>query len=90
MYGFLRDVSRARPDHWLSARVVTAGMLDSTSLEVCRLLSIGRLSGINSKPIGSLGKEQWLIDPNSIRNERRRRARYASTVQRRKPADECG
>jgi hypothetical protein len=80
---------RARHDHWLSARVAAA-MLDSTSSEVCRLLSIGRLSGIKSKPPGRLGKEQWLIDPKSIRKETRRKAKYAATVQRRKHMDGRG
>jgi len=50
-------VSRARPDHWLSALVVAA-MLDSTSSEVSRLLSIGRLSRNKNKPTARLGKEQ--------------------------------
>jgi hypothetical protein len=62
-------------DHWVSAQVA-AGILDTTSAEVCRLLSIGRLAGTKLKQAGRAGKAQWLVNPMSIERERRLRAKY--------------
>jgi hypothetical protein len=39
---------RVRPNHWLTAQE-TATHLDTTSAEICRLLSVGRLSGTKQK-----------------------------------------
>jgi hypothetical protein len=61
---------------WVSAQVA-AGILDTTSAEVCRLLSIGRLAGTKFKQPGRAGKAQWLVNPSSIEKERRLRAKYA-------------
>jgi hypothetical protein len=64
-----------RNGRWVSAQVA-AGILDTTSAEVCRLLSIGRLAGTKFKQPGRAGKAQWLVNPKSIEKERRLRARY--------------
>jgi hypothetical protein len=64
-----------RNSRWVSAQVA-ASILDTTSAEVCRLLSIGRLSGSKFKQPGRAGKEQWLVNPKSIEKERRLRAKY--------------
>ena len=58
-------------DHWLTAQQAAA-LMNTTSAEVCRLLSIGRLSGSKQKQAKRPGKAQWLIDPKSIAAERRR------------------
>ncbi len=63
----------ARNDRWLTAQE-TAALMDTTSAEVCRLLSIGRLSGSKQKQPKRPGKAQWLIDPKSIAAEKRRTA----------------
>ena len=47
----------------------TAVILDSTSAEICRLLSIGRLSGIKRKEPGRPGNAQWQVDPKSLAKE---------------------
>lgn len=65
-----------RNSRWVSAQVA-AGILDTTSAEVCRLLSIGRLAGTKVKQPGRAGKAQWLVNPKTIEKERRLRARYA-------------
>ena len=59
---------------WLTAQE-TAAILDSTSAEVCRLLKIGRLAGIKQKQPGRAGKAQWLVNPQSISQEKKRTAR---------------
>src|SRR4029077_19436087 len=59
---------------WLTAQQ-TALELDSTSAEICRLLSIGRLSGSKQKQPGRPGKAQWLVNPKSIGKEIRLRAK---------------
>lgn len=59
---------------WLTAQE-TASLLDSTSAEVCRLLKIGRLTGIKKKQPGRAGKSQWLVNPSSIKKEKRRDAK---------------
>ena len=59
---------------WLTAQE-TAAILDSTSAEVCRLLKIGRLTGVKKKQPGRAGKAQWLVNPSSMKKEKRRHAR---------------
>lgn len=71
----------ARRNPWLSVQV-TAASLDTTSAEVCRLLSIGRLSGTKLKQPGRPGKAQWLVNPNSVTQEKRLRARRAASARR--------
>lgn len=61
----------ASNDRWLTAQQ-TAALMDTTSAEVCRLLSIGRLSGSKQKQAKRPGKAQWLIDPKSVAAEKRR------------------
>jgi hypothetical protein len=64
-----------KPDpRWLTAQE-TAALLDSTSAEICRLLKIGRLSGIKKKQPGRAGKAQWLVNPKSIAREKQRLAK---------------
>ena len=58
-------------ERWLTAQE-TAVLMDTTSAEVCRLLSIGRLSGSKQKQAKRPGRAQWLIDPRSIATEKRR------------------
>jgi len=53
---------------WLTAQE-TAAQLDTASSEVCRLLSLGRLSGTNQKDPRRAGKSQWLVDPESVIKE---------------------
>jgi len=43
--------------------------LDTTSSEVCRLLSLGRLSGTKQKDPRRAGKSLWLVDPESVIKE---------------------
>lgn len=65
----------------------TAAQLDTTSSEVCRLLSIGRLSGIKQKDPRRAGKSQWLVDPESVsREEKYRKAKLVLRAQRLKRA----
>ena len=59
--------------NWLTAQQ-TAVVMNTTSAEVCRLLSLGRLSGQKHKQPGRPGNGQWLIDPKSIAKEKRRLA----------------
>ena len=59
--------------NWLTAQQAAIEM-DTTSAEVCRLLSLGRLSGSKEKQPGRPGNGQWLIDPKSITTEKRRLA----------------
>jgi hypothetical protein len=73
----------ARQKRWISAQVA-AGILDLTSAEVCRLLSIGRLSGVKQKTVGRPGKAQWLVNPHSIANEKRVRAKHEAALRRHK------
>jgi hypothetical protein len=76
---------RASQDRWLTAQE-TAALMDTTSAEVCRLLSIGRLSGSKQKQPGRPGNGQWLIDPESVAKEKRRTAKRLDTENRRKRA----
>ena len=57
--------------NWLTAQQ-TAVVMNTTSAEVCRLLSLGRLSGLKQKQPGRPGNGQWLVDPKSISKEKRR------------------
>jgi hypothetical protein len=57
--------------NWLTAQQ-TAVAMNTTSAEVCRLLSLGRLVGSKQKQPGRPGNGQWLIDPKSIAKEKRR------------------
>ena len=59
---------------WLTAQE-TATLLDSTSAEICRLLKIGRLTGVKRKQPGRAGKAQWLVNPKSIAREKSRLAK---------------
>jgi len=64
-----------KPDpRWLTAQE-TAALLDSTSAEICRLLKIGRLTGVKRKQPGRAGKSQWLVNPRSIAREKKRLAK---------------
>ena len=64
-----------KPDlHWLTAQQ-TAALLDSTSAEICRLLKLGRLTGVKRKQPGRAGKAQWLVNPKSIAREKSRIAK---------------
>jgi hypothetical protein len=73
-------------NRWLTAQE-TATQLDTTSSEVCRLLSIGRLSGIKQKDPRRAGKSQWLVDPESVsREEKHRKAKLVVRAQRLKRA----
>jgi hypothetical protein len=60
---------------WLTAQE-TAVILNSTSADICRLLKIGRLSGVKRKQPGRAGKAQWLVNPKSIEQEKRRNTRH--------------
>ena len=62
-----------RNERWLTAQE-TAALMNTTSAEVCRLLSIGRLSGEKQKQAKRPGRAQWLVDPKSIAAEKRRTA----------------
>ena len=59
--------------NWLTAQQ-TAVVMNTTSAEICRLLSLGRLSGSKEKQPGRPGNGQWLIDPKSVAKEKRRLA----------------
>lgn len=72
----------ANHNRWLTAQQ-TAVELDSTSAEICRLLSIGRLSGFKQKQPGRPGKAQWLVNPKSIGKEIRLRVKRRKTKSRR-------
>ncbi|HLZ13252.1 MAG TPA: hypothetical protein VKP58_11755 [Candidatus Acidoferrum sp.] len=64
-----------KPDpRWLTAQEAAA-ILDSTSAEVCRLLKLGRLTGVKRKQPGRAGKAQWLVNPRSIVREKKRLAK---------------
>jgi hypothetical protein len=72
----------ANGNRWLTAQE-TAAQLDTTSSEVCRLLSIGRLSGIKQKDPRRAGKSQWLVDPETIsREEKHRKTKLTLRAQR--------
>lgn len=80
----------ANGNRWLTAQE-TAAHLDTTSSEVCRLLSIGRLTGTKQKDPRRAGKSQWLVDPESvIREVKHRRTKLALKAQRLKHASAHG
>ncbi len=67
---------------WLTAQE-TAAQLDTTSSEVCRLLSLGRLSGTKQKDPRRAGKSQWLVDPESVlREEKLRKSKLVRRARR--------
>jgi hypothetical protein len=75
----------AAPQHrWLTAQQ-TAALLKTTSAEVCRLIGLGRLAGQKEKQRGRPGSGQWLIDPKSIAEEKRRAADRNATNRSTKP-----
>jgi hypothetical protein len=80
----------ARQARWLTAQQAAAEM-NTTSAEICRLLSLGRLSGHKQKQPGRPGNGQWLIDPKSIAREKRCAARrthsHPPSRRSRKPAE---
>jgi len=67
----------ARHDRWLTAQQAAIEM-NTTSAEVCRLLSLGRLSGEKQKQPGRPGNGQWLVDPKSVSEEMHRSTKRAS------------
>jgi hypothetical protein len=66
-------MSKSDP-RWLTAQEA-AVILDSTSADICRLLKIGRLTGVKRKQPGRAGKAQWLVNPKSIAREKSRLAK---------------
>jgi hypothetical protein len=72
-----------RLTNWLTAQQ-TAVAMNTTSAEVCRLLSLGRLVGSKQKQPGRPGNGQWLIDPKSIAKEKRRLTSTRSVATSRK------
>lgn len=74
-----------RYDRWLSAQEA-AGILDTTSGEVCRLLALGRLSGKKLTEPGGPGTGRWRINPQSVEKERRHKAQRAARILARKLA----
>ena len=69
--------------NWLTAQQ-TAVEMNTTSAEICRLLSLGRLSGSKEKQPGRPGNGQWLIDPKSIAKEKRRLSARTTPTKSRK------
>ncbi len=61
---------------------IAASILNLTSAEVCRLISIGRLSGVKVKQLGRAGKAQWLVNPKSIKKEQRYQKARAAEIKR--------
>lgn len=61
--------SRAR---WFTAQEAAA-ILNLTSAEVCTLLAVGRLSGKKMKQPGRAGRAQWLVEPRSVKKEKKKR-----------------
>lgn len=74
---------RERRNHWLTVQQ-TAALMDITSADVCRLLSLGHVSCSKKKQPRRPGKAQWLVDPHSIAQERRR---VAQRVAKTRPAN---
>jgi hypothetical protein len=71
------------PSSWLTAQQ-TAVAMNTTSAEVCRLLSIGRLKGKKHKQLGRPGLAQWFVSPKSISREKKRAAKQAAAAARRR------
>jgi hypothetical protein len=63
-----------------------ATLLDTSSAEICRLLSIGRLVGNKRKQPGRPGKAHWLVNPRSVGKEKRHRLERAAEIARRSRA----
>jgi hypothetical protein len=59
-------------------------LLNTTSAEVCRLVSIGRLHGKKQKQQGRPGTAQWTISPASVNKEVRRVAKMDAESLRRR------
>jgi hypothetical protein len=77
---------RVPSGRWLAVQE-TAVHLDTTSAEVCRLLSIGRLSRTKQKDPRRGCTAQWLVDPKSINAEKKRgSAERARALRHNKPA----
>jgi hypothetical protein len=70
-----------RLTNWLTAQQ-TAVVMNTTSAEICRLLSLGRLSGAKQKQPGRPGNGQWLVDPKSVAKEKRRLAKRTTTIRK--------
>jgi hypothetical protein len=77
-----RAMSKPRTN-WLTAQQ-TAIAMNTTSAEICRLLSLGRLVGSKQKQPGRPGNGQWLIDPKSITKEKRRLSARTTATKSRK------
>lgn len=73
-----------RLTNWLTAQQ-TAVAMNTTSAEICRLLSLGRLSGSKEKQPGRPGNGQWLVDSKSVAKEKRRLATRASIIRKTNP-----
>ena len=74
---------RVHPSGWITAQQA-ALLLNTTSSEVCRLISIGRLNGKKHKQPGRPGTAQWTISPASVDKEIRRVAKMDAESLRRK------
>ena len=72
----------ARPTRWLTTQE-TAAIPDTTSAEVCRMLSLGRLSGTKEKDPLRGGTAQWLVNRRSIPKEKKRRISYRALIAKR-------
>jgi hypothetical protein len=69
-------------NRWLTAQE-TAAQLDTTSSEVCRPLSLRRLSGTKQKDPRRAGRSQWLVDPESVlKEEKLRKAKLVRRARR--------
>jgi hypothetical protein len=68
----------ANGNRWLTAQE-TAAQLDTTSSEVCRLLSIGRLSGIKQKDPRAPANHSgwWTPNPSAGKRSTARRNSYS-------------
>jgi hypothetical protein len=71
-------------NNWLTAQQ-TAVTMNTTSAEVCRLLSLGRLVGSKQKQPGRPGNGQWLVDPKSVAKEKRRLSARTTPKPRKSP-----
>jgi hypothetical protein len=60
-----------------------ASVLNLTSAEVCRLIAIGRLSGVKIKQTGRAGTAQWLVNPRSIKKEQLHQKERTAELKRR-------
>jgi hypothetical protein len=74
---------------WPTAQLA-ASRLNLTSAEVCRLVAIGRLSGIKLKQPGRAGKAQWLVNPRTIKQEQLRQKERAAELKRKQKLRSLG